>query len=282
MHARSLPLDRPLVVAILNVTPDSFSDGGRFQSIDQALRRAEEALEEGADMLDIGGESTRPGAARIEVDEERRRVLPVLDAVRRRLDAVPISIDTTRSQVADAALSAGADAVNDVSGLRLDERLAAVVASHGAGLVIMHSRGGVEDMAGYAHAVYGTDIVADVVEELRQATERATRAGVDGAAIVVDPGIGFAKRPSQSLMVLGQLDRLAALGFPVMVGASRKRFIGDVTGVGEPSRRGEGSIGAHVMALARGAKLFRVHDVRAHRHALDVASAILSARAGGA
>jgi dihydropteroate synthase len=280
MRGVDLSLGRPRVVAVLNVTPDSFSDGGRFDRLDLALRRADEVLEEGADMLDIGGESTRPGAARVPLDEERRRVIPVLTAIRTRHPDVPISIDTTRSEIAAEALSEGASAINDVSGLRLDERLAGVVAAHGAGLVLMHSRGGIEEMASYAHATYGSDVVADVVADLRSAIDRATRAGVERDAIVVDPGIGFAKRTEHSLRLLQGLGRFAALGAPIMVGASRKRFIGEITGVTAPDRRVNGAIGAHVVALTQGASLFRVHDVRAHRHALDVAAAVLSVPPG--
>ena len=275
-----VPLARPVIVAILNVTPDSFSDGGELPTIERALERAEEVIAEGADMLDIGGESTRPGATRVAVDEEMRRVIPVLRAVRQRFASMPISIDTTRSEIAVAALAEGANAINDVSGLRLDPSLGGVVASRDAGIVLMHSRGRVDEMASYDRAVYGDDVVADILAELRDCVQRATAAGVDTRAIVLDPGIGFSKRSEHSLEVLGGLDRVASLGFPIMVGASRKRFIGEMTGVATPAERSAGSVGAHVAALARGARLFRVHDVRAHRHALDVAWRIL-APAGG-
>jgi dihydropteroate synthase len=271
-----VPLDRPVIAAILNVTPDSFSDGGLLGTVDEAVRRAEEVVAEGADLLDIGGESTRPGAKRVAADEETRRVIPVLRAIRRRFESVAISIDTTRSDVAAAALSEGANIINDVAGLRLDGSLGPVIASHRAGVVLMHSRGGVEEMATYRHAVYSDDVVSDVVAELGEAVSRATRAGIEESAIVLDPGIGFSKRSEHSLGVLRHLDRVAALGFPVMVGASRKRFIGEITGVTTPAERSHGSVGAHVAALVRGARLFRVHDVRAHRHALDVAWRVLA------
>jgi dihydropteroate synthase len=192
----------------------------------------------------------------------------------RRPDAV-ISVDTVKAAVARAALGAGADAVNDVSGLRLDPAMAGVCAAARAGLVLMHSRGRVADMATYTHAEYGDDPAADVARELAGSLAAATRAGVDPAAVVLDPGIGFAKRSEHSVAVLAALPRLLALGRPLLVGASRKRFVGEISGVAEPAARVHGSVGAHVAALARGARLFRVHDVRAHREALDVAWAVL-------
>lgn len=276
MATRSLALDTPRIAAILNVTPDSFSDGGRYTSLDAAVVAAERMIEEGADLIDVGGESTRPGASRIDALEEGRRVLPVIREIRRRFPDTLLSIDTTRGTVARAAFDEGADAVNDVSGLRLDPEVAAVVAEYGGGLVVMHSRGDVEEMASFAHAVYGDDVAADVAAELSEAAARGLAAGVARDALVIDPGVGFAKRTRHSLAVLRGLDRLTSLGFPVMVGASRKRVVGDVTGVREPRRRRDGSVGMHVAALARGARLFRVHDVAAHRQALDAAWAVLS------
>ena len=273
-------MDRPLVVAILNVTPDSFSDGGRYLARDAAVARAEEAIDEGADVLDIGGESTRPGATRIAEDEELSRVLPVLRVVRARVPNVLLSIDTTRSGVAHAALLEGADVINDVSGLRLDDRMAETVAASAAGLVVMHSRGGVDEMASYGLAEYSDDVVSDVVRELECSLETAVRGGVSRECVVVDPGVGFSKRTEHSLAVLRDLPRLRVLGQPVMVGASRKRFVGDLTGVSTPDERVQGTIGVHVAALANGARLCRVHDVRAHRHALDAAWRILGATSG--
>ena len=275
-RGRALALDRAVVVAILNVTPDSFSDGGRFLSLEDARRRASEAFEEGADAIDIGGESTRPGARRIEASEELERVLPVLRVVRREHPASFISVDTTRRETARAVLAEGADAINDVSGLRLEPSLADEVAAAGAGLVLMHSRGSVEEMASFALANYGQLVADDVAAELGTAIARARNAGIADGAIVVDPGIGFAKRTEHSLAVLRDLSRITALGFPVMVGASRKRVIGEVTGEDDPAGRLAGTLGAHVAALARGARLFRVHDVRAHRQALDVAWRVLA------
>jgi dihydropteroate synthase len=275
LRGRRIGLNRPLVVAILNVTPDSFSDGGRYLTVDAALQRAEAAIEEGADVLDIGGESTRPDAKRIGVAEEMNRVIPVLRVLRDRFPGVVLSVDTTRSEVARAALLEGADAINDVSGLRLDDRMAERVAAAAAGLVVMHSRGDVDEMASYALAEYTSDVVGDVVRELWRSCEAAVQGGVARESIVVDPGIGFSKRAEHSIAVLRDLPRLAVLGQPIMVGASRKRVIGDITRVPVPEARADGTVGAHVAALAKGARLFRVHDVRAHRHALDVAWRIL-------
>ena len=273
-NGRTLPLDRPRILGILNVTPDSFSDGGRFGTPDEALRHAERLVAEGADVVDIGGESTRPGAEPVDTDEELRRVLPVLRGVAREHPGTPVSVDTTKSEVAAAALGEGASIINDVSGFRLDPRMAQICAARRAGVVLMHSRGGVRDMASFAHATYG-DVVADVLRELADQLASAERAGVERRRIVIDPGIGFAKRSEHSLAVLAALPRFAALGYPVLVGASRKRFVGDIMGVKEPAARVSGSIGAHVTALTLGARLFRVHDVRETRQALDVAWAVL-------
>lgn len=278
-HGRSLSLERPVVIGILNVTPDSFSDGGRFLSSDAALAQAERLLSEGADLLDVGGESTRPqGATPVDVREERGRVLPVIEGIVARWPGALVSVDTVKGEVAAAALDAGAHVVNDVSAFRLDPRMSEICAARGAGVVLMHSRGGVQDMATYEHATYG-DVVAEVVGELEERLAAAREGGVTAEAVVLDPGIGFAKRSAHSLRLLAELPRVAALGRPVLVGASRKRFIGELSGVGEAAERVHGSVGAHVAALMRGARLFRVHDMRAHRQALDVAWAVL--RAGG-
>jgi dihydropteroate synthase len=278
---RVISLDRPVVFGILNVTPDSFSDGGRYFSADAAVAHAERLLADGADGLDVGGESTRPGGAEpVDTAEEIRRVVPVVRELARRFPERPLSVDTTKSEVAAAALDAGATIVNDVSAFRLDPRMAQICAERGAAVVLMHSRGGVADMATFVHAAYGDDPVGEMVAELARAVAAARAAGIPGDAIVVDPGIGFAKRPAESLRALAELARFAALGHAVMVGVSRKRFIGEITGVTEPAARIHGTTGANVAALERGARLFRVHDAAAARQALDVAWAIH--KAGGA
>jgi dihydropteroate synthase len=275
-----LRFERPVIAGILNVTPDSFSDGGFHMDVEAAVRHTERLLAEGADIIDIGGESTRPGAQRVSAAEERARILPVIAAIRREHD-VPLSVDTVKADVAMAALDAGADIINDVSGLRLDPVLGDVAARSGAGLVLMHSRGDVERMARYDHADYAADPVADVIRELRSAIDQARAAGVVDDAIVVDPGLGFAKRTLHSLAILVGLDRLGELGHPILVGPSRKRFVGEAAGSALPIEdRLEATIAACVLALDRGARLFRVHDVAPARRALDFADAAL--RAGAA
>lgn len=278
LRTRALDVDRPIVVGVLNVTPDSFSDGGLHDTPRAALSRAHQMVAEGADVLDVGGESTRPQGARdVPAAEERRRVTPVIALLRAALPHVPLSVDTVKSEVAEAALEAGVEIVNDVSGFRLDRRMAKICADARCGVILMHSRGTVSDMATFAHAQYGEAAVTDVLDELRAQRDMALDAGVAGEAIVLDPGLGFAKRSGLSLELLATLPRLAALGHPVMIGASRKRFIGEITTVTEPADRLHGTTGANVAALDRGARLFRVHDVRAARHALDVAWAVMRA-----
>jgi dihydropteroate synthase len=276
-RARVVRLDRPIVVGILNITPDSFSDGGDFFSSESALRGAMRLLDEGADVLDIGGESTRPRAAPVSEAEELRRVVPLVRALSDRFPDAILSVDTVKSVVAEGALDAGAHIINDVSATRLDERMAGVCAAAGAGLILMHSRGTVADMASYIHADYGADVAGALTAELAARVEGVRRAGVEAASIVLDPGLGFSKRSEHSLAALAALPTLVALGYPVMVGVSRKRLIGEITGVSEPKERVMGTVGVHVAALMRGARLFRVHDVRAHRQALDAAWAVLQA-----
>ena len=270
-----LDLDAPRVVGIVNVTPDSFSDGGRLASPDDVRRHVDRLITEGADVIDIGGESTRPRAVAVPEAEELRRLMPVIAAVHRDHPQIPISVDTVKARVAEEAIAAGASIVNDVSAFRLDPEMPALCARLGAGVILMHSRGEVSTMASFAHADYGKDVMGEVVSELLQATDRAIDCGVARERIVLDPGIGFAKRREHSLAVLAQLRRLAILGFPVLVGVSRKRFIGEITRVDLAAERVFGTVGANVAALERGARLFRVHDVRASRQALDVAWAIM-------
>ena len=278
VRGRAVTLERPLVMGIVNVTPDSFSDGGSFFSPGAALAQAAQLLAEGADILDIGGESTRPqGAESVSAAEELRRILPVIRTLAAEHPDALLSVDTVKSSVAEQAILAGAHIVNDVSAMRLDPEMPGVCARHDAGVVLLHSRGGVEDMATYAHAVFAGDPLDDVLQELRERVECALAQGISRDRIVVDPGIGFGKRGAHSLRLLGCLERIAAWGFPVMIGASRKRFIGEITGVAEPRLRVHGSVGAAVAAYERGARIFRVHDVAATRQALDVAAAIRAA-----
>jgi dihydropteroate synthase len=263
------------------VTPDSFSDGGQYQSPGAALEHAARMLEEGADIIDVGGESTRPqGAASVSLREEMDRVIPVIEELSQRFPSSLISVDTVKSRVAEAALAAGAHIVNDVSAFRLDQRMAAVCGETAAGVILMHSRGDVRDMATYQNASYSDDPAGDVLGELLGAVELAVRGGVSSGAIALDPGIGFSKLSSHSMAILRDLTLFSDLGYPLMVGVSRKRFIGELSGVQEAAARVFGSVAANVIALVNGAMLFRVHDVRATRQALDVAWGVLTVGEG--
>lgn len=264
-------------MGILNVTPDSFSDGGRFPRSDDAVAEGLRLLEQGADLLDVGGESTRPsGAARIDADEEVRRVAPVIEGLRRRSDAL-ISVDTTKAKVAAAALDAGADIVNDVSALSFDPELGPLVARRGAAVVLMHLRGDFEAMHGEHR--YG-DVFGEVASELLAAAARAERAGIPRNALVLDPGIGFAKDAPQSLALLRSLPAFAALDRPLLVGPSRKRFIGHVLDlpVGERLFGTAAAVGACVLG---GAHIVRVHDVREMVQVARVCDAILDGSTEG-
>lgn len=235
-------------------------------------------ISDGADVIEVGGESTRPGATPVAATDEIGRVLPAIEEIKRRWPSVRVAVDTVKSDVALTAIDAGATVVNDVSALRIDPRIAEVCAVADCTLVLMHSRGDVGTMASYQNAGY-EDVMDEIIRELEPAAGRALAAGVDRNMIVLDPGLGFSKRAEHSVQALAHLERLADLGFQVMVGASRKRFIGELTGVTKPAQRDAGTIGANVVALTLGATWFRVHDVRNNRHALDAASAILEARA---
>jgi dihydropteroate synthase len=269
LRDRALDTSVPVVMGIVNLTPDSFSDGGAWPTVAAALHAAERMVRDGADILDVGGESTRPGADAVPAPEELRRVLPFVTAAVEHFD-VPISVDTRKAAVAEAALEAGAHGVNDVSGLRHDGRLARVVAQTGAGLTLMHMRGEPGTMARFARY---RSVVEEVRSELAESVDRALAGGVERDRIVVDPGIGFAKTPAQSLELLAGLERLADLGFPLMVGPSRKSFLGAVLGL-PPGERVEGTLAACVAAYVSGARVFRVHDVQAVIRALRVAHAI--------
>jgi dihydropteroate synthase len=263
-----LTLDKPVIIGILNVTPDSFSDGGHFDGIDKAVAHAEKLTADGCRLLDVGGESTRPGAPPVPAREEIDRVVPVIRELVQRGFA-PVSVDTRKADVARAALDAGAAVVNDVSGLVFDQGLAAVVAEAGAGLIVMHMRGTpdtMDDLSTYR----GGHVAPEVAAELGEAAARAERAGVARERIVVDPGFGFAKTATQNLRLLDELATIVALGYPVAVGPSRKRFLGAVTGRPVEDRDRATAV-ACALAWERGARLFRVHDVATTREALSVA-----------
>src|SRR5689334_8803748 len=270
--------ERTLIMGILNVTPDSFSDGGRFLSLDDALAQAEQMISEGADIVDVGGESTRPGGEPVSVEEEIERVVPVIEALTRRFSSVPVSVDTTKSEVARAALDAGAAIVNDVSALRFDFYVADAVARAGAGLVLMHSRGTPATMHRLPPVA---DIMEEVVSSLRASIHMAERRGVRPESIAIDPGIGFGKSQSQNLELIARLDELIAAfpDYPLLIGTSRKSFIGrilaDESGTPAPaSERLYGSLATVAAAVLKGAHIVRVHDVKPSHDAVRVADLI--------
>jgi len=263
---------RTLVMGILNVTPDSFSDGGRFDTLESAIAQGMRLIEDGADILDIGGESTRPGAPSVSAAEELGRTLPVLEALRKQTN-IPISIDTTKSEVAAAALQAGADIVNDISGLRFDPRVADVTAAAGAGLVLMHSRHHPENMMDEPQY---DNVTSEVCEELRATMQIAVDRGVPETHLIIDPGIGFAKTAAHNLILLNELDQLQELECPVLIGPSRKSFIGVVLDL-PVAERLEGTAAAVTVAMCRGAQIIRVHDVRPMVRLIRMTDAILQA-----
>lgn len=269
---RILVLDRPRVMGIVNVTPDSFSDGGEHATTDAAIAHALRLAEEGADLLDIGGESTRPGADDGSVEEELRRVIPVIERLSK-ATSLPISIDTSKPEVMRAAVAAGAGMINDVYALRRDGALDAA-AELGVPVVLMHMLGEPRSMQ---DAPEYDDVVADVHRFLAERIFAAEMSGIPKKRIVVDPGFGFGKTTAHNLTLLAQLERFTDLGVPVLAGLSRKRTIGELTGRDDPHDRVHGSVAAHVIAAQRGAKLLRVHDVAATVDALKVWNAVAGA-----
>ncbi len=272
-RAGILALDRTVVVGVLNATPDSFSDGGLHQDPARAAAAAAEMVAEGARMLDLGAESTRPGATPVPPDEELRRLLPVLRAVRTAV-RVPLSVDTTKAAVAEAAIAEGADVVNDVSAGRLDAAMFASCAAAGVPIVLMHMQGTPATMQ--AEPRYG-DVVAEVTAFLGERAAAARAAGIAPDGIVLDPGIGFGKTVDQNCRLLRRLDALVALGYPVLVGVSRKSFLGRLLGGRDVGARLFGTAAAVALAVAGGAKLVRVHDVAAIHDVVVVSEAVLGA-----
>ena len=268
---RLLRLDVPRVMGIVNVTPDSFSDGGAHATAGDAVAHGLRLAEEGADVLDVGGESTRPGASEVPLDEELRRVLPVVERLAKET-SLPISIDTSKPEVMRAAVAAGAGMINDVSALRRDGALEAAAAL-GVPVVLMHMLGEPRSMQ---DAPVYDDVVAEVHRFLAERIFAAEMAGIDKKRIVVDPGFGFGKTLEHNLVLLAQLERFAELGVPVMAGLSRKQGIGALTGRGEPRERVHGSVAAALVAAQRGARLLRVHDVAATVDAMKVWNAVAS------
>ncbi len=256
--------ERVYIMGILNVTPDSFSDGGRFNNIDAALYRAEQIVNEGGDIIDIGGESTRPGYTKISDEEEIERTAPIIEAISGCFD-LPVSIDTYKSKVAEAALKAGAAMVNDIWGFKYDKNIAKVTAEYGAACCLMHNR----DNTDY------TNLIEDIKKELESSVEIALSAGVPGDKICVDPGIGFGKTYEQNLMTLKMLDEFNSLGYPVLLGTSRKSVIGLTLDL-PADRRLEGTIATSVMGTMKGCRFLRVHDVLENKRAVLMTERILN------
>lgn len=263
-HGRRLSFDRPLVMGIVNITPDSFSDGGRFLESRAAIAHAESLISDGADIIDLGGESTRPGASPVTLDDELARVLPTVKDLSSR--ATPLSIDTMKARMAAAAIEAGAHIVNDVWGLQRDREMAGVVAQTGAFVVAMHNRETVDG---------SLDMVEDVLSFLSRSIDIALRAGIAQNKIAVDPGFGFGKTHEQSLALVRDLERLKTLGCPILLGVSRKRAIGHATGRQDPMERLAGSLACGTIALERGANILRAHDVKDHVDAVSMWSAVM-------
>jgi dihydropteroate synthase len=271
---RSLSLHRPLIMGILNITPDSFSDGNLFISPHKAIDRALEMLDQGADIIDIGGESTRPGAEPVSAEDELARILPVITGLSGRISC-PISVDTWKGAVASSALAAGAEIVNDISGLSFDPQMPDIAAQSGAGIVLMHTRGMPQDMQNDTEY---DDLIGEMLESLELSCQRASDAGINLEQIVIDPGIGFGKTAGQNLEIVRRLREFSSLGFPLLVGTSRKSFIGS-TLQRKTDERLHGTSATVALSIANGAHIVRVHDVREMRDVADMAHAISSSAA---
>lgn len=252
------------IMGILNVTPDSFSDGGKFQKMDKALYRVEEMIGEGADIIDVGGESTRPGHIKISAQEELERVIPVIENIKERFN-IPVSLDTYKAETAKAGISAGADLINDIGGLKYDAAMAAVIAGAEIPCCLMHNRG---------EAVYQS-FITDVIEELRESVSLAEKAGIAKEKIILDPGIGFGKTCEQNLEMIGALERLHVLGYPLLLGCSRKSVIGLTLDL-PVSERLEGTLVTTAVAVLKGCAFVRVHDIKENARAVKMAEAICS------
>lgn len=254
------------IMGILNITPDSFSDGGKYNDLDHALKRAQRMVEEGASILDIGGESTRPNHVKISSREEIERVCPIIEALKKRLD-VPVSLDTYKSDVAAAGIAAGADFINDIWGLKWDGKMASVIADAGIPCCLMHNR---------QENRYG-NLMEDVMEDLRESVNIALAQGIKKEKIVLDPGIGFAKNLEQNLSVMKHVGQLKKMGFPILLGTSRKSMIGMTLDLPVEERE-EGTLATSIMGLMSGCSIFRVHDVKTNMRGLTMAKAILDAK----
>jgi len=267
--------EKPLIMGILNVTPDSFSDGGKYSTVKAAVTQAEKMLADGADIIDIGGESTRPGSEPVPALEQIRRVVPVIEAIKGLSSSLLVSIDTTLAEVAEAAIGAGADLINDVSGGTGDAKMLTLAARLDVPIVLMHNQGTPKTMQDNP---YYDDVVGEVVAVLRERVEAALAAGIKKERIIIDPGIGFGKRRQDNIDLLAHLDAFAGLGFPVLLGTSRKRFMGSLCHVEEPAELVTATAVTTALGVMTGVKLFRVHDVKENRQAADVAWAIRQSR----
>lgn len=264
----------PKLMGILNVTPDSFSDGGRYNMLDTALRRVHLMQREGVDIVDVGGESTRPGSEPVSADEQIRRVVPIIKAIHADFPALPISIDTTLSQVAEAALEAGAVAINDVSAGLDDKNMFAAAAAHACPIILMHKQGTPKTMQDNPQY---SDVVCEVKAHLQQRIDAALAAGIEAERIAIDPGIGFGKRRQDNIALLANLTQIVGLGFPVLLGTSRKRFMGSICNVTEPDELVTATAVTTALGVMAGVTMFRVHDIKANRQAADIAWAIKQA-----
>ena len=262
--------EKTQIMGILNTTPDSFSDGGRFLDPQVAIERALQMAEEGAHIIDIGGESTRPGSSSVSLEEEIKRVVPVVEKLAKNLD-IPISIDSSKAEVAKRAIDVGADIINDISALRADDQMAKVVAKAGCPVILMHMKGIPSNMQ--QNPIYGS-LVDEIISSLEESIDIATEAGIDADNIIVDPGIGFGKTVSDNLQIINRADEFKVLGKPLLIGPSRKAFIGEILGDKEEDRM-EGTLAACVLSIARGAHIIRVHDVKEAVRAAKISDAIL-------
>lgn len=262
-------LEKPVIMGILNVTPDSFSDGGQFSGVNAALKQASKMIVEGADIIDVGGESTRPNAVQVDIDEQIRRVVPVIEGIREKVSVdIPISIDTTQSEVAEAALDAGANIINDIAAARDDEAILSLAAERDVPIILMHMQGTPQNMQDNP----GYQVVTDeVLAFLEQRIQIAVKAGIKKGNIVIDPGIGFGKRKQDNFDLLANLQYFVGTGFPVLLGTSRKGFLGKICDITEPAELATATAVTTALGVMAGVQIFRVHDILENRQAADIA-----------
>jgi len=267
----SINTQKPLVMGILNVTPDSFSDGGRYNTVDSATIRVEEMIKEGVDIVDVGGESTRPGAEPVSVEEESERIVPVIAEIKKRFPNIPVSVDTTKSEVAAKAIDVGADIINDISGLSFDNSMAELCAQKNVPVIIMHIK---ETPKTMQIAPSYNKLLPEMIESLQEKVEHALQNGIKKEKIIIDPGIGFGKSPQHNLFIVKHLEAFQIFGMPILAGVSRKSIIGVITGRNDPSERIIGTSVLNTLCIEKGVAIIRVHDVREARETLDIALAV--------